>query len=354
EFIHDGTTKKQWVSAEDDATPWVNLTWQEPITIGTLSIAQWGDNRHINKHYTLTFTLEDGSITEPIVVNSTSTDPAKPTMYTLDTPLQNVKEMKVEIDKGLTGFNITGISELEVHQYTSETAQGIEESQAMITPKIGEGFGNDTEGKNWEYFDDRIFNRNYDDYQDLYGYYTVKKGIETRELDERGKVVEGDYVYAHTYVYSPIEQDVQFRFGTSGRHKLFVNDEMMVRDTESPTEVQKDMVKKDITLKQGWNKILLQIKHEAVSYLGFYGRITDVNGGEIPHLTYSVTGNTDVLAIDTQGLKAEDVVQGEEEVGRGLPNNELPNGYVDWPYVWNESKYNDVHGIDASKFSFTA
>lgn len=230
-------------------------------------------------------------------------------------------------------------------------------AEQTIVPKLGESMTPD--GQKWEYFDDRIWNRTYDDYQDLYGYYGVKKGVDTKNK----------YVYAHTYVYSDTEQEVQFRFGSSGEHRLYVND-IAVTSPSKPSEVQKDMVMKDIQLKKGWNKILLQIRHtytddknangvpiakdNDVYYLGFYGRITDQEGNEPEGLTYSVTGTDSELSITTAGLSSDDVVQ-DGKPGRGLPQNVLPMGYTEWPYVWNESQYNqDQFNLEASAFQFMA
>ena len=69
---------------------------------------------------------------------------------------------------------------------------------------IPPGAGTAAASKKWEYFDDRLWNRNYDNYQDLHGYFTVKKGIDTRNK----------YVYAHTYVYSPSDMTAEFRYGS--------------------------------------------------------------------------------------------------------------------------------------------
>lgn len=200
------------------------------------------------------------------------------------------------------------ITEINAADTEAAAAQALPAGNATtetIVPKLGESMIPD--GQKWEYFDDRIWNRTYDDYQDLYGYYGVKKGVDTKNK----------YVYAHTYVYSEREQEVQFRFGSSGEHRLYVND-LAVTGPSKPSEVQKDMVSKDIQLKEGWNKILLQIRHtytddknangvpiakdNDVYYLGFYGRITDQDGNEPEGLTYSVTGTDSELSITTAGL----------------------------------------------------
>ena len=64
--------------------------------------------------------------------------------------------------------------------------------ERVIEPVIGD----ETRDLKWEYFDDRLFSRNYDDYVDVYSYYKVKKQINP----------DGVVVYLHNYVYSPKEQ----------------------------------------------------------------------------------------------------------------------------------------------------
>ncbi|GMX63726.1 hypothetical protein Elgi_32220 [Paenibacillus elgii] len=91
-----------------------------------------------------------------------------------------------------------------------------EQSLANIVPVIGESYANpnSTETSTWQYFDDRIFNRNYDDYNDLMGYFDVKQGQNTLNK----------WVVAGIYVYSPTAQTVQWQVGGSGVYKLFAND----------------------------------------------------------------------------------------------------------------------------------
>ncbi|OME86064.1 hypothetical protein BK120_08725 [Paenibacillus sp. FSL A5-0031] len=346
----DGSTKNQWVT-ENDSSPWVNLKWSEPIAINEVKLTQWGDSRHINNWYHLTFTLEDGSKVESGKIDSTSPSSSEPTIYTMQTALKNVVEMKVEVDKGRTPYpSITGISEIEVYNKPkSESGTG----NSVIAPKVGDSLGSASENNKWEYFDDRIYNRNYDDYQDLYGYYTVKKGVDTRNK----------YVYAHSYVYSPTEQQAYFNVGASGSYRLYVNDACVTTPT-TPVEVQKDLTKQAIQLKQGWNKLMIQIKHtytedvnannvpvgkdQNVAYLGFYGRVADQNGNKISGLIQSVEGEAASLKIVTQGLSTED------ELEAALPTHNMPIGYKEWPYVWNKSTSAKQHGVAASAFQFMA
>ncbi|WP_395028539.1 Ig domain-containing protein, partial [Robinsoniella sp.] len=390
EFLNDGSTRNQWVTEGSEIPSWAQLDWSEPITAGSIGITLWNDGRHRNQWYDLVFTYVDDTKSDPIRIESTCQSADYPTVYQPEIPLENVKSLQVIVDDGLDPYpGITGISEIEVYQYpfTNEKSavksisdtmaetngedavneeatamaatEEVTEAAAMetIVPKLGESMT--PGGQKWEYFDDRIWNRTYDDYQDLYGYYGVKKGVDTKNK----------YVYAHTYVYSDTEQEVQFRFGSSGEHRLYVND-IAVTGPSKPSEVQKDMVIKDIQLKEGWNKILLQIRHtytddknangvpiakdNDVYYLGFYGRITDQEGNAPEGISYSVTGTDSDLSITTAGLSADDVVQ-DGKPGRGLPQNVLPMGYTEWPYVWNESQYNrDQFNLEASPFQFMA
>ena len=523
EYICDGTTNHQWVTAENDFEPWVQFDWETPVSINQVKLAQWGDGRHINNYYHLTFTLQDGSVIESGKVDSTSSDPKQPTVYERET-LNQVVSMKVEVDKGRTPYpSITGISELEIYNNpavvpdedvnlaqkatassssfwcqgtqwenkekdgpqntidgnpntqwvsyiamdkwetrdqrptltlewdtpvpvgtievfdripgegenacdttevevsayiegqedpvtatikdltpdvagkatfapplenvtsvelaiiydqeqdvrnaglgfsevnvyaSSNTSTDPEEPEPLgdISPVTGEEFGTESEKLPWEYFDDRLWNRSYDDYNDLYGYYHVKQDIDTRN----------QYVYAHTYVYSPKKQEAQFRVGSSGSYRLYVND-YPVTSPSVPNLVKKDMTKQPIVLQEGWNKLLIQIKHTYtedlnangvpdsrdynVAYLGFYGRITDNSGNKIEGLQYSVSGNVKEgasLQIDTGALKAN-----QDENGK-LPEGNMPTGYTEWPYVWNVSTAGNSYGVHATPFQLLA
>lgn len=539
-YLVDGSCRNQWVTEGTETPCWAQLEWENPITVAEMTIARWDDGRHYNQWYDLIFTFADGSQSDAYHIDSNGQSSANPDVFRPDTPLKNVKSVRVEVDKGRTPYpSITGISEIEVYQYAlseqsavSTTNASEEESNLAteakasassvwqsgaysypdvteypsaaqvpskandgslstewiaqmhntldapetwpnwdpeptytldwdqditvnrmvlyerhnegwgpgisnveeveytlkdkegevlssgtidgfvadspdpaqlvlnepvsgvrtasfkiiydgvkkdnnvglgfrevevygtkdplpeptnkITPVLGESMTED--GQAWEFFDDRLWNRTYDDYQDLHGYYNVRKGVDTRNK----------YVYAHTYVYSPKAQDVQFRFGTSGAHRMYVNDQP-VTGLSKPSEVQRDMEKRNIHLNQGWNKILLQIQHtytedvnsngvpiakdNNVAYLGFYGRITDGSGNEVEDLVYSVSGTDESLTITTDSLDALDT----QAEGLGLPENSLPVGYTEWPYVWNESQYkNAPHNLSASAFQFMA
>ena len=60
--------------------------------------------------------------------------------------------------------------------------------EARVVPRRDQEAG----GQTWRYFDDRLFSRNYDDYQDLFSYFRIK----------RGESVAARVAYAHVYVHS--------------------------------------------------------------------------------------------------------------------------------------------------------
>ena len=351
-YLIDGTISNQWVTEGTEEPCWAQLDWENPITVGCIGITLWADNRHINKWYDLIFTYEDGSTSEKIRVDCTVNNASAPTIYQPETPIEGVKSVQILVDEGRSPYpNITGISEIEVYQYPlveEMQDEATSKEGGTITPILGETLTDN--GQEWEYFDDRIYNRNYDDYQDLNGYYAIKQDIDTKNK----------FVYAHTYVWSDKEQDAQVRVGASGSYRVYFNDKAITKPSV-PSEVQKDMSIQTVTLKEGWNKLLIQIEHTYtedtnsngvpiakdahVSYLGFYGRITDASGNAIDGLVYSVEGGkAGELEITTQGLKEAD----------GFPENTLPTGYKEWPYVWNKSTTSKAHGLSASAFQFMA
>ena len=351
-YLIDGAISNQWVTEGKEVPCWAQLDWENPITVGCIGITLWADSRHINKWYDLIFTYEDGSTSEKIRVDCTVNNSSAPTIYQPETPLENVKSVQILVDEGRSPYpNITGISEIEVYQYPlveKMQDEATSKEEGTITPILGETLTDN--GQKWEYFDDRIYNRNYDDYQDLNGYYAIKQDIDTKNK----------FVYAHTYVWSDKEQDAQVRVGASGSYRVYFNDKAITKPSV-PSEVQKDMSIQTVTLKEGWNKLLIQIEHTYtedtnvngvpvakdahVSYLGFYGRITDASGNTIDGLVYSVEGGkAGELEITTQGLKEAD----------GFPENTLPVGYKEWPYVWNKSTTSNTYGLSSSTFRFMA
>jgi len=187
----------------------------------------------------------------------------------------------------------------------------------------------------WEYFDDRLYNRNYDDYNDLYGYYAVKQGTS----------LDNNYLLASTYVYSPTAQSAYFDVGSSGIYRMYVNDAPVMNPPHTSANIQKQMTSQQVSLNAGWNKLLIQIYDNYAppanptgaetdqKYCGFYARLADSSGNALPGLIYSAAG--DPTAYSTNGSQTSQlaiVTQPLKQAG-ALTSNALPLGYQGWPYV---------------------
>ncbi len=343
----DGDMETAWKSDTRQGIVWddkltMMLNLKETSQITNIKINGFEkDNQQIGAVYTLL--NEDGDVVKTLTQNDIIQDDFVSSSFA---NAYNVKTVEVKLKEQGGAPNHLGIREIEVYGVPGKVDVPEEpESDIKITPNLGEEFGD----ASWEYFDDRVFNRNLDDWQDLYGYYTVKKGIPTKDK----------YVYAHTYVYSPKEQSVDLRMVTSGLHKVYVNDKLVHENESAVESTNKDQYKKSIKLKEGWNKILIEVQHTRTHYVGFYARLCDKDGNEVEGLEYSVTGDqAEKLSIVTQGLdidKASFEERNKDIPSNMYPENELPYGYVQWPYVWNKPLHrSDSWAPQASRFRFEA
>ncbi|MFI1092491.1 putative Ig domain-containing protein [Streptomyces sp. NPDC020917] len=237
----------------------------------------------------------------------------------------------------------------------------VEQSPVPVVPSIGTSLADrsSSETSTWQYFDDRIFNRNYDDYNDLMGYFDVKQGQATTNK----------WVVAASYVYSPTTQDVQWQVGGSGVYRLFANDAQVGQQAGVPGDVSKNGTKYPIQLKQGWNKLLLEIQHKNPSknknFLGFYARLCDGSGNLVSGLTYSVAGpNTpdNHLSVATTGLSVDRAAfekRNANTPANDYPSNSLPYAYDENPYVGmvatiDGKRNTSGNAPQASPFSFQA
>ena len=112
--------------------------------------------------------LKSGTITGFVA------DSPDPVELTLDETVEKVAsaEFKIIHDGEKVSRNV-GLGFREVGGLRHHGGRGAPEPSVKITPELG---GSMVEGGLGEkYFDDRLWNRTYDDYQDLYGYYGVKR-----------------------------------------------------------------------------------------------------------------------------------------------------------------------------------
>jgi tetratricopeptide (TPR) repeat protein len=89
--------------------------------------------------------------------------------------------------------------------------------------------------------------------------------------------------YANTFIQSPVQQTVQFRIGTSGAVKLFLNDEKIIEWMDENNN-DLDTYIAETTLQAGWNRVLIKCSFSEISQCNFMLRITGPDGENIDQL----------------------------------------------------------------------
>ncbi len=239
------------------------------------------------------------------------------------------------------------------------TTPVVEGAGSALSPALGGSVSapGGAESSSWQYFDDRIFNRNYDDYNDLMGYFDVKQGQPTTDK----------WVLAAGYVYSPTARDVQWQVGGSGVYRAYANDALVGTQASAAGRVSKSGTRYAVALKAGWNKLIIEIQHKNPSanknFLGFYSRISDAGGNAVPDLTYAASvGGGEKPTIVTTGLDVDETAFDERNANvpaNDYPDNVLPYAYDENPYVAMTATLDgkrNTSGIapQASPFTFQA
>jgi hypothetical protein len=202
--------------------------------------------------------------------------------------------------------------------------------------------GTSSNGKTWRYFDDRLFSRNYDDYQDLYSYYHTKQH----------ESIANKAVYMHVYAWSPDACDAQLRVGAHTECEAWVNGTAAGKSVG--VVCVKDAESIPVHLSIGWNRILIRVANTEETCLGLYARLCDIKGNAIQGLIYSVNGPTADLKITTQGFDS-------------FASGDMPIAYKEWTYVGFKVPYIDItdrrtpnlailnkNWVQASDFQFMA
>ncbi|GMX63715.1 hypothetical protein Elgi_32150 [Paenibacillus elgii] len=359
----DGNTATAWKSNDKQGVSWPD---DNPYIMAALPQASMVNS--------ITFNMTEASATKPFHVSYQLFDSNNRVLYFGDTTATGA-DANHTVDLGVGVNNVskimmaintapaTNTNELFGFREISFTGKAMPDQTQKplgnIVPVIGESLVDpkSTETSTWQYFDDRIFNRNYDDYNDLMGYFDVKQGQATTDK----------WVVAGTYVYSPTAQTVQWQLGGSGLYKLFANDIGNGQQDEIASRVSKNGTSYSVKLKQGWNKLLIEMQHKNTgtnkNFLGFYTRLCDSDGNAIPGLTYSVTGpnvSNNQLTIVTQGLTIDKNAfdaRNANVPANDYPSNTLPYAYAENPYVWMVAKIDgnlNTSGIapQAAPFAF--
>ncbi|WP_443945097.1 tetratricopeptide repeat protein [Pedobacter sp. AW1-32] len=95
---------------------------------------------------------------------------------------------------------------------------------------------------------------------------------------------ENALVFAQNFVQSPADLSAQLRIGVSGSVKVWVNDRLIISEAEERNNDLDNYIS-NIKLKQGYNRILVQIGESYAGRSNFLMRITDDTGKPISGLT---------------------------------------------------------------------
>ncbi len=93
-------------------------------------------------------------------------------------------------------------------------------------------------------------------------------------------------IYAQSFVTSPTERDVILGFGMSGNFKVWVNDRLVLSELEE-RKTEFDVYRAKVHLKQGVNRVLIQLGYEDESNTYYSLRFVDEQGNLVPDLTSS-------------------------------------------------------------------
>mgnify|MGYP000851713664 CR=1 FL=1 len=97
--------------------------------------------------------------------------------------------------------------------------------------------------------------------------------------------IKSSVMYAQSFCTSPVGQDVQFRIGTSGSLKVWINDKLVMSEEEERNNGI-DTYIANIKLNAGNNRILLQLGSSEITSSNFYARICDSGGKPISGLSF--------------------------------------------------------------------
>jgi hypothetical protein len=101
-------------------------------------------------------------------------------------------------------------------------------------------------------------------------------------------VYSNSIMYAQTFVMSDVDQDVILRSGVSGSLKIWLNDNLVVAESEE-RNADLDLFSHKVKLNKGYNRILVQVGESEADRANFLLRFTDMNDKLITNLQASAS-----------------------------------------------------------------
>ncbi|MGX5688268.1 transglutaminase domain-containing protein [Arcticibacter tournemirensis] len=163
---------------------------------------------------------------------------------------------------------------------------------------------------------------------------------------------ENSVVFAQCFVKSPRRQEVQLRAGVSGSMKIWLNDQLVVSESEERNN-DLDNYNQKVELNEGYNRVLVQVGESYAGRSNFLIRFTDDNGN-------AVTGLNSVASV--QAYKPAAPYKGEkigacyesffEDKVKALPGNALNQILLANIYLQNDRLFEARHVIDQLKSTY--
>ncbi|MBN1918491.1 MAG: HEAT repeat domain-containing protein, partial [Verrucomicrobia bacterium] len=127
------------------------------------------------------------------------------------------------------------------------------------------------------------------------------------------------YVYAASYVWSPESQDATIWAGAPSPFKLYLNDEECFRCGRGTGQ---DDAVRDVRLRKGWNRVLVQTTDQAEDEWMFSVKFTDRDRNDLPALKVSSTR--------PEELNPETMLFDADEAGPCVPPIGVPLTHYSW------------------------
>lgn len=184
--------------------------------------------------------------------------------------------------------------------------------EAQAKPSLAAPSG----GVTWRYFDDRLFSRSYDNYQDLYSYFAI----------QHRQDIARKCAYAATYVWSADARELELSLAADSLGKAWINGQKILDFVDgSGLRVGKTA---RLPLQAGWNLLLVKIGTQEDGRFGFYAAIGGAEQDVLDGLIVSPDPSAQSLSIVTSAM-------------RDINTPELPTAWREWPYVEARAPWQD-------------
>ncbi|PWG82553.1 transglutaminase domain-containing protein [Pararcticibacter amylolyticus] len=163
---------------------------------------------------------------------------------------------------------------------------------------------------------------------------------------------ENSVVFSQTFVNSPKKQEVELRAGVSGSMKVWVNDKLIISESEERNNDLDSYIQK-ITLNEGYNRILVQVGESYAGRSNFLLRLTDQQGNPVAGLTSQSSSQAYSPAEPYKNEKVESAYEKFfEDKLKASPDDPLNQILLAKIYLQADKTFEARHVLDKLKASY--